>query len=1080
MKKILAITSTKRTRIISIAVLFVLMSGSGLFAANQVVTTNSDAGAGSLRQAIADVSDGGTITFNLSAGNETIVILTELLITGKGVTIDGSNSWGSPNQVTVQVTTPGTSPYRVFHEIADGKTSYISNMTIKGGYITGSGGYGGGIYLEQGTLNLSHVTVSDAQAYQGGGIAMVAPTSCTFDWVTVSNCTGTLGGGLYCGSDNNLTLNNCLFTGNTTSDPVPSKSPKSSGAYGGGICNIGTMTINQCEISENVGAGAYSVYGIGIANLGAITISGSVIKNNSYSGDKGAIGGGIVVYSEDANVTCIIENSTISGNSINSTTSAGVMGAGIGFFNVDVTGAIINCTVSENTATAPSMALGGGVCVLLASVAISNSTIANNVASEAGAGICQVAGTLSIKNTIIAQNSDNSTKFDYNAYTAYGPWTLNDNGNNIVQYQNVSADAGNSFNATTDFLYNTKYNASGTAFTNWTKGGDANGGSLNLAYAVASNGGPTQTLAITPGSIAIHSGAWDDAVTKDQRGTNRHEGTPAIGAFELRPAPGYFYSIDPPPTWDYEGNWEDGIVPGATDNVSISPNAAFNPRIYTNVVCNDLNIPAGMNVTVYPGYSLTVNGTLQNNAGIYGVRIYSTASGTGSLIHHTANVQGFVARYLPGASQSWHFLSSPVAAQAISPDFVQDPPTDYDFFTWYEAGDTWVNFKNTTIAPTWETANYDNNFAAGKGYLVEYTGTDLIKTFSGNLNSGPIAFNLSRTGTGAYARYNLAGNPYPSAIDWKAASGWDRTNLELNGGGYDMSIWNDALSTGNYGTFNSASLSGTGTNGVSQYIQVGQGFMVKAIAPGKAPLLLGIQMDDRVRVHNTQAYLKSTDEVANVLRMKVSGNVNSYSDEIVVEFGHPTADGGAEKMFSFYETAPSLYTVKPDGNYSIDFRGEPGAVTIPLSFKAGADGNYTITASQLESFGSSTDITLEDMKLAKTQNLIQNPVYSYFAGKNDDAARFLLHFGGAFSIDENAKEQPVKVYASGNTVYISNTSGSEMKGEVYVYNTLGQIMMQQKLSDNLAQFSLNTGTGYYLVKVITEDNAYTSKVFIQR
>jgi hypothetical protein len=40
--------------------------------------------------------------------------------------------------------------------------------------------------------------------------------------------------------------------------------------------------------------------------------------------------------------------------------------------------------------------------------------------------------------------------------------------------------------------------------------------------------------------------------------------------------------------------------------------------------------------------------------------------------------------------------------------------------------------------------------------------------------------------------------------------------------------------------------------------------------------------------------------------------------------------------------------------------------------------------------------------------------------------------------------------------------------------------MQQKLSDNLAQFSLNTGTGYYLVKVITEDNAYTSKVFIQR
>ena len=1078
MKKILAITSTKRTRIIGIAVLFVLMSGSGLFAANQVVTTNSDAGIGSLRQAIADVSDGGTITFNLSTGNETIVLSSELLITAKGVTIDGANTAGSSTWITVQVTTPGTSPYRVFWIDALDKTSIISNLYVKGGKFSGTSSQGGGILLEQGALNLSHVTVSDAQAYNGGGIAMIAPTSCTFDWVTVSNCTGTMGGGLYCGPDNNLTLNNCLFTGNTAMDPVPSKSPNSSVGHGGGICNSGTMTVNNCEISDNHGGGTNPIYGIGIANLGIMTISGSVVKNNGYTGDQSVIGAGICCFSDVG--TSIIINSTISGNSINTSGSGIAVGGGIAFFGAGI-GSIINCTVSENSVSAPGMSSGGGIGVLMSDVTVSSSTIANNSASGEGAGVyVTYNGTLAFKNSILAQNINNSTKFDFVGTSLSGYYyTLTDNGNNIVQYQNVSADAGNSFNATTDFLYNTKYNAAGTAFTSWTKGGDANGGSLNLASAVATNGGPTETLAITAGSIAIHSGAWDAAVTQDQRGTNRHAGTPAIGAFELYPAPGYFICVEPPYNWHTEANWEDGNVPGATDNVSISP-YAISPRIFSNAVCNDLNILVNKRVTVYEGFSLTVNGTLLNNNGNSGVRIISDVNSSGSLIHHTSNVPGTVLRYLPGASQSWHFLSSPVAAQAISPDFVQDPSTDYDFFTWYEAGDTWVNFKNTGTEPTWETANGISDFVPGRGYLVEYTGTDLIKAFSGNLNIGPIAFSLTRAGTGAYARYNLAGNPYPSAIDWKAASGWDRTNLELNGGGYDMSILNDALSTGNYGTYNSASLSVTGTNGVSQYIPVGQGFMVKAIAPGKAPLLLGIQMDDRVRVHNTQAYLKSTDEVANVLRMKVSGNVNSYSDEIVIEFGHPTADGGAEKMFSFYETAPSLYTVKPDGNYSIDFRGEPGAVTIPLSFKAGADGNYTITASQLESFGSSTDITLEDMKLAKTQNLIQNPVYSYFAGKNDDAARFLLHFGGAFSIDENAKEQPVKVYASGNTVYISNTSGSEMKGEVYVYNTLGQIMMQQKLSDNLAQFSLNTGTGYYLVKVITEDNAYTSKVFIQR
>jgi hypothetical protein len=201
----------------------------------------------------------------------------------------------------------------------------------------------------------------------------------------------------------------------------------------------------------------------------------------------------------------------------------------------------------------------------------------------------------------------------------------------------------------------------------------------------------------------------------------------------------------------------------------------------------------------------------------------------------------------------------------------------------------------------------------------------------------------------------------------------------------------------------------------------------------------------------------------------------------MIEFGHQTSEGGAEKMNSFYETAPSLFTVKTDGNYSIDFRGEPEAVTIPLSFKAGVDGNYTITASQLESFASTSVITLEDLKLAKKQDLTQNPVYNFVSSKNDDGARFLLHFGGAFGIGENNKVQPITVYAFGNTVYITNTSTTILKGDVFVYNTLGQMLLQQKWTgDNLTGINLNASTGYYLVKVITDGNAYTEKVFIKR
>ncbi len=495
-----------------------------------------------------------------------------------------------------------------------------------------------------------------------------------------------------------------------------------------------------------------------------------------------------------------------------------------------------------------------------------------------------------------------------------------------------------------------------------------------------------------------------------------------------------------------------------------SPNDAY-PATMAN-----LTIANGASLSILPLNFLTVTGTLTNNAGNSGLVLNSNATGTGSLINGTTAVPVMVSRYITGASTAWHLISSPVASQAISPAFTADPATSYDFFTWYEPTETWVNFKNTTVAPTWNAANGNTNFIAGKGYLVEYAGTGLTKHFTGNLNAGTISPRLTKSGTGIYAAYNLVGNPYSSSIDWKASGGWERSSLVSSGGGYDMSIWNDAA--GNYGSFNSAGSSGN--NNVTQFIPVGQGFMVNAASAGT------LGMTDRIRVHVDQGYLKSTDVIANTLRLKVTGTANTYTDEIVVEFGHPTDAGGAGKMFSFYETAPSLYTLKPDGNYSIDFRGEPGAVAIPLSFKAGADGNYTLTASQLESFTSFTVITLEDKHAGKMQNLMEHQSYTFFSDKTDDAARFLLHFGGVFSVNNQEKGPAVTIYSSGSSVYISNASGLEMKGEVIVYNMIGQGMLQRTLGETpLTSINLTANAGCYLVKVVTGDKVYSGKVIIK-
>jgi hypothetical protein len=124
---------------------------------------------------------------------------------------------------------------------------------------------------------------------------------------------------------------------------------------------------------------------------------------------------------------------------------------------------------------------------------------------------------------------------------------------------------------------------------------------------------------------------------------------------------------------------------------------------------------------------------------------------------------------------------------------------------------------------------------------------------------------------------------------------------------------------------------------------------------------------------------------------------------------------------------------------------------------------------------------LEDLKLAKTQNLTQNPIYSFSAVKNDSETRFLLHFGGAFGVNENGITRQFSIYSSGSMVYISNNSGAILKGDVIIYNMIGQLVMRQPLDETaLTKISFSSGTGYYLVKVIAGNQVCSAKLFIDK
>src|SRR6266536_1869864 len=125
------------------------------------VTNTNDSGAGSLRQALADVNNGDTITFAVTG---TIGLTTDELLVDKSITISGP---GADN-----LAVNGNATYRVFY-IAPGNTVTISGLTITNGRATA--GYpdnvGAGIDNEFARLSVNNCTISgNIASYGGAGI----------------------------------------------------------------------------------------------------------------------------------------------------------------------------------------------------------------------------------------------------------------------------------------------------------------------------------------------------------------------------------------------------------------------------------------------------------------------------------------------------------------------------------------------------------------------------------------------------------------------------------------------------------------------------------------------------------------------------------------------------------------------------------------------------------------------------------------------------------------------------------------------------------------------------------------------
>jgi autotransporter-associated beta strand protein len=330
---------------------------------------------------------------------------------------------------------------------------------------------------------------------------------------STSGGNGSVAGGVW--NSSTLTLIDCSVTGNVAN------------TIAGGILNSGSgiLTLRGCTLSGNT---AYTGSGGGIYNSGSLIIDDSTLAGNITSSSDG---GGIW-----SSGTVTLNRTTVAGNSARG-------GGGIHAVNDSVT-TISDCTFSGNTASESSTG-GGGIRAVGSDLFVSNSTFYSNSANHGG-GIqffnTAVTKTFSLRNSTLSGNTGTSSGGGLEYSATIG---TNEIRNNIVA-DNTSAVGPDLYKALAGPLTPTGPNLVGnnsTVATNFPVGPlvGTSGSPLDpLLAPLADYGGPTQTMALLPGSPALDAGDAG-ALPNDQRGVARGadgdgngSGAPDLGAFELQ------------------------------------------------------------------------------------------------------------------------------------------------------------------------------------------------------------------------------------------------------------------------------------------------------------------------------------------------------------------------------------------------------------------------------------------------------------------------------------------------------------------------------------------------------------------
>lgn len=610
--------------------------------------------------------------------------------------------------------------------------------------------------------------------------------------------------------------------------------------------------------------------------------------------------------------------------------------------------------------------------------------------------------------------------------------------------------------------------------------------------------------------------------------------------------------------WHTTTNWSLGVVPVTTTDVIIPSGVTNYPIIATDTAfARNLTLAASSSVTIN-GNVLKISGAITGTGLVYavngGVEMNGTAAQTipaslfsGNLLKNmvvnnaagvtlagTLNISGMIKiaggqlntagyltllstalqtafidgagmgnvtgnvtmqRYL-SSSYGYKYFSSPFQAATVN-EFADDINLSASFPSFYryeenQATSGWVNYTNT--------AGLLNPL---QGYAAFMGVTTAAKTvaITGTVNNGPVSatfYNNNRTYTQGF---QLAGNPYPSPIDWDAAGGWVRTNI-------DNAVYYFSAGTGDaYAGTYSSYINGISSNGTAgNIIAAMQGFFIH-VTDGAYPVTASLAVNNKARVASTNAsfFRKSSARGGDepLLRLSASfAGTPVAADGLVIYLDDSATtlfdkEWDALKMMNTTAEVPSFYTLTGQRPLSINAMPLPSAsVVIPLGCKLQKSGTLQIALNSISYWPADMYIYLRDNATGTIQNLQQHNTLQVVLAAGTYENRFSLIFsrtvidtgsaGNGSTTPQPPATNPVTAavchaQCDGATITARYQLPAGTRGSLLVTNIMGQVIHKQEIS---ASDKINLGSqwaaGVYIVTFYYNGERHSFKLLITK